>query len=110
MPDGVTDHPHDTVGCAQRQRRAAVVVTDSGGIQEETSCLGVPCVTLRENTERPATLTYGTNVLAGRNPERIRTALARAEERRRPADAPRPPFWDGHAAERIARELTATVA
>ena len=50
-------------------KHAAIVVTDSGGIQEETTCLGVPCVTVRENTERPATVTSGTNVIAGTDKE-----------------------------------------
>jgi UDP-N-acetylglucosamine 2-epimerase (non-hydrolysing) len=86
------------------QRRAQVVVTDSGGIQEETSYLGVPCLTVRENTERPITLTEGTNTLVGRDVSRLRRELERvlAEPRR----APRPiPLWDGHAAERIAQLL-----
>jgi UDP-N-acetylglucosamine 2-epimerase (non-hydrolysing) len=86
------------------QRRAQVVITDSGGIQEETSYLGVPCLTVRENTERPITLTEGTNTLVGRDVSRLRRELERvlAEPRR----APRPiPLWDGHAAERIARIL-----
>ena len=56
-------------------KHAWIVVTDSGGIQEETSCLGVPCVTVRENTERPVTVTRGTNVIAGTHPERIKAAI-----------------------------------
>ncbi|HET7729817.1 MAG TPA: UDP-N-acetylglucosamine 2-epimerase (non-hydrolyzing) [Usitatibacter sp.] len=79
---------------------AAVVLTDSGGLQEETTALGVPCVTLRENTERPITVDQGTNVLAGTRPEAIvsaaRDALAgRGRKGRRPA------LWDGRAARRI---------
>ena len=83
---------------------AAVVLTDSGGLQEETTALGVPCITLRENTERPITLEQGTNVLAGSDPVRIQQALAevlRGESRR----GRRPPLWDGHAAERIVEIL-----
>jgi UDP-N-acetylglucosamine 2-epimerase (non-hydrolysing) len=79
---------------------ARVVLTDSGGVQEETTMLGVPCLTLRESTERPVTVTEGTNVVVGRDRARIRAALERAlsgeVELRRPA------LWDGHAGERIA--------
>jgi UDP-N-acetylglucosamine 2-epimerase (non-hydrolysing) len=93
------------------QRHAALVITDSGGIQEETTFLGVPCLTVRENTERPITLTLGTNQLVGRDLRRLRTAaeeilasetfvkdLAHAHV----ANPNRVPLWDGHAAERIA--------
>jgi UDP-N-acetylglucosamine 2-epimerase (non-hydrolysing) len=85
-------------------RHAALVVTDSGGIQEETTCLGVPCVTVRENTERPVTVERGTNTLAGTKTEGIRDAI-----RRQMARTPRegvPPHWDGHAASRIVDVLT----
>jgi UDP-N-acetylglucosamine 2-epimerase (non-hydrolysing) len=83
---------------------AAVVLTDSGGIQEETTILGTPCLTLRENTERPATVTAGTNVIVGRDPARIRAAFeaAMADTDHAPR---RPPLWDGAAAERIADVL-----
>lgn len=79
---------------------ARVVLTDSGGVQEETTMLGVPCLTLRESTERPVTVTDGTNVVVGRDPERIRAAFERAL--RGEIDARRPALWDGRAAERIA--------
>jgi UDP-N-acetylglucosamine 2-epimerase (non-hydrolysing) len=79
---------------------AAVVLTDSGGLQEETTALGVPCVTLRENTERPITVEEGTNTLVGTDPERIRHAVASALRGEGRA-ARRPQLWDGHAAERI---------
>jgi UDP-N-acetylglucosamine 2-epimerase (non-hydrolysing) len=79
--------------------RAAAVVTDSGGIQEETTYLKVPCLTLRENTERPVTMTLGTNVLVGTDPRRIVPALAAALKAKRRSRIP--PLWDGHAAERI---------
>jgi UDP-N-acetylglucosamine 2-epimerase (non-hydrolysing) len=85
---------------------AAGVLTDSGGIQEETTYLGVPCLTLRDNTERPVTVELGTNVLLGLAPERIQEApelIARARER--PARVP--PLWDGCAAERIVDVLAA---
>jgi len=88
------------------QRRAAVVITDSGGIQEETSFLGVPCLTVRENTERPITLTMGTNQLVGRDLKKLRTAVERIvnsnSEGLKPPGPARIPLWDGHAAERIA--------
>jgi UDP-N-acetylglucosamine 2-epimerase (non-hydrolysing) len=79
---------------------ARIVLTDSGGLQEETTALGVPCLTLRENTERPVTVTHGTNRLVGTSPARI-VEVARqvlAEPRPRPSA---PPLWDGRAAERI---------
>jgi UDP-N-acetylglucosamine 2-epimerase (non-hydrolysing) len=89
------------------QRRAAVVITDSGGIQEETSFLGIPCLTVRENTERPITLTMGTNQLVGRDLKKLRTAVERilnsTAEGLKPPDPARIPLWDGHAAERIAQ-------
>jgi UDP-N-acetylglucosamine 2-epimerase (non-hydrolysing) len=85
--------------------QARVVLTDSGGVQEETTVLGVPCVTLRENTERPVTTDEGTNRLAGISRERI---LAAFDEAMRPsASRPAPRLWDGHAAERIAEVLQA---
>jgi UDP-N-acetylglucosamine 2-epimerase (non-hydrolysing) len=79
---------------------AKLVLTDSGGIQEETTALGVPCLTLRENTERPITCQLGTNQLVGRDREKVR----RAVEKILAGDPPkgeRPPQWDGRAAERI---------
>jgi UDP-N-acetylglucosamine 2-epimerase (non-hydrolysing) len=84
------------------QRSAKLVITDSGGIQEETTYLGVPCLTVRENTERPVTVTAGTNILIGKDMDRLKTEVARilANE---PKRGEVPPLWDGHAAERIAR-------
>jgi UDP-N-acetylglucosamine 2-epimerase (non-hydrolysing) len=82
---------------------ARLVVTDSGGIQEETTVLGVPCVTLRESTERPVTVTDGTNVLAGTSREGIRAAFDQALVRR--VEARRPELWDGRAAGRIVHTL-----
>ncbi|MBS1887698.1 MAG: UDP-N-acetylglucosamine 2-epimerase (non-hydrolyzing) [Actinobacteria bacterium] len=80
---------------------ARAVLTDSGGIQEETTYLGVPCFTLRANTERPVTVTLGTNTLLGLEPSAI--AEIPAFLANRPADRPPPPpLWDGQAAERIA--------
>ena len=83
---------------------ARLALTDSGGIQEETTVLGIPCITLRENTERPVTVTHGTNVLAGTDPARIRAAIAAALEAPPIVQEP-PPMWDGHAAERIVEVL-----
>ncbi len=81
--------------------QAALVLTDSGGLQEETTALGIPCLTLRENTERPVTVSMGTNVLVGTDPERIRAEA----ERILSGHGKRgriPKKWDGRAAERIA--------
>ena len=80
---------------------SAIVITDSGGIQEETTCLGVPCLTYRENTERPITVTQGTNTVIGTAPENL-VAEARRVLSRSPYSHPaQPPLWDGHAATRI---------
>jgi UDP-N-acetylglucosamine 2-epimerase (non-hydrolysing) len=80
---------------------ARLVLTDSGGIQEETTALGIPCLTLRENTERPITVDMGTNQLVGRDPE---TIVKAAQDVLNESSAPTnkiPPLWDGHAAKRI---------
>lgn len=79
---------------------ARVVLTDSGGIQEETTILAVPCLTLRDNTERPITVTLGTNRLIGSDPVSIMNAVEQVLAAPMPAPAP-PPLWDGAAAERI---------
>jgi UDP-N-acetylglucosamine 2-epimerase (non-hydrolysing) len=83
---------------------ATLALTDSGGIQEETTALGVPCLTLRENTERPVTVSQGTNVLVGTNPSKIVAAtelILRGDGKA----GRTPPLWDGHAAERIVEIL-----
>ena len=79
---------------------ARIVLTDSGGVQEETTVLGVPCLTLRENTERPATVEYGSNQVVGVDSERI-LAAARSILREPARRFKRPPLWDGKAASRI---------
>ena len=85
---------------------ARLVLTDSGGLQEETTILGVPCVTLRENTERPVTIEQGTNHLAGVSRAGILEAVARALQMR-PGEGRRPEKWDGRAAERIVGVIAA---
>lgn len=86
------------------QRRAAMVITDSGGIQEEATYLGVPCLTLRSNTERPVTVTLGTNVLIGQDLGRLGSEASKILEGKGKKGT-LPPLWDGHAAERIAEAL-----
>ena len=84
--------------------RASLVLTDSGGLQEETTALGIPCITLRESTERPITVVQGTNTIVGTDPEMIRNCfddiMATGGKAGRVPD-----LWDGHAAERIAQVL-----
>ena len=84
--------------------RAALVLTDSGGVQEEATALGIPCLTLRDTTERPVTVTHGTNRVIGNDPLRVVTEALRTLAQ--PASPPEaPPFWDGRAAERIIKIL-----
>ncbi len=87
------------------QKNAKLVITDSGGIQEETTYLGTPCLTLRENTERPITVTLGTNVLIGHDWELLRQEFQRALNNGH-ARVDRLPLWDGNAADRIAEILS----
>jgi UDP-N-acetylglucosamine 2-epimerase (non-hydrolysing) len=86
---------------------AAAVLTDSGGVQEETTYLGVPCFTLRENTERPVTVRAGTNTLLGLDPGRIDEIVPSLAQPKMPLEAP--PLWDGRAAERSGEVLQAAV-
>ena len=88
---------------------AAVVLTDSGGLQEETTALGVPCITIRENTERPVTVDEGTNVLAGTDPARI-VLETRKVLRGEGKQGRRPHLWDGQAAVRIVEVLAKELA
>jgi UDP-N-acetylglucosamine 2-epimerase (non-hydrolysing) len=87
------------------QKNAKIVITDSGGIQEETTYLGTPCLTVRKNTERPVTLTLGTNVLIGHDWELLRMRFngVLTEGCRQTI---RPPLWDGHASDRIAEIIS----
>ena len=86
------------------QSRAVVVITDSGGIQEETTYLGVPCLTLRSNTERPLTVSAGTNVMVGEDRQKLSDELAKILSGKAKKGTI-PPLWDGHAGERIAAAL-----
>jgi UDP-N-acetylglucosamine 2-epimerase (non-hydrolysing) len=88
-------------------KNAALVITDSGGIQEETTCLGVPCVTVRENTERPVTVTCGTNVIAGTKADGIRKAIREQGSRLRGNRMPEK--WDGRAGTRIVEVIKTKV-
>jgi UDP-N-acetylglucosamine 2-epimerase (non-hydrolysing) len=80
---------------------ARLLLTDSGGLQEETTALGIPCITLRENTERPVTVTNGTNQLVGSDPEKILATARAVIAGGGNADRRRPELWDGLAANRI---------
>ena len=84
---------------------ADAVITDSGGVQEETTVLGVPCLTVRPNTERPVTITHGTNRLVTRG--ELAASVERCLRAGRPSSWPLPPLWDGHAGERIAALIAA---
>jgi UDP-N-acetylglucosamine 2-epimerase (non-hydrolysing) len=86
---------------------AKLVLTDSGGLQEETTALGIPCLTLRENTERPITIELGTNILVGTNLEKIKQNAFDILESKSKIDAKIPPLWDGKTAERICDALLA---
>ena len=86
------------------QRHAVVVITDSGGVQEETTYLEVPCLTMRSNTERPVTVNMGTNVLVGQDPRLLDSELTRILEGGAKKGSI-PPLWDGRASERIVRAL-----
>jgi UDP-N-acetylglucosamine 2-epimerase (non-hydrolysing) len=104
IPANAQLYPTDPLGYLEflnLQQRASVVLTDSGGVQEESTYLGVPCLTVRPNTERPVTISHGTNKLFGENfaelPAAVRNALSETRSRRTI-----PPLWDGKAAERIA--------
>jgi UDP-N-acetylglucosamine 2-epimerase (non-hydrolysing) len=83
------------------QRNASLVVTDSGGVQEETTFLGIPCLTVRENTERPVTVDLGTNILVGQNMHKLKSEADRilSDNQKR---GQIPPLWDGRAGKRIA--------
>jgi UDP-N-acetylglucosamine 2-epimerase (non-hydrolysing) len=96
--------------CVGLQTGAAMVLTDSGGLQEETTVLGVPCLTLRESTERPITVTHGTNTVVGTDPERILEAAGHILRGDALVAPPAPPGWDGHAAVRVVEVITTVPA
>ena len=104
LPDGVRAiEPLGYLDFVGLMDGAAIVLTDSGGVQEETSVLGVPCLTLRDNTERPVTCQLGTNQLVGTDPDAILRAAKRALKE--PTEQAEIPLWDGQAAGRIADVL-----
>jgi UDP-N-acetylglucosamine 2-epimerase (non-hydrolysing) len=104
VPDGIRlVDPIGYLDFLALQASARLVLTDSGGVQEETTVLGVPCLTLRTTTERPITVDEGTNVVVGVDPDRILAAARRALDGEVPAR--RPALWDGKAGERIASVL-----
>jgi UDP-N-acetylglucosamine 2-epimerase (non-hydrolysing) len=106
MPSGVhVLEPAGYLDFIALQAGARLVLTDSGGIQEETTALGVPCLTLRDNTERPITVTHGTNRVVGRDPQTVVAAALQVLES--PPAPRRPDLWDGRAGERTAEVLTA---
>ncbi|MBL8316586.1 MAG: UDP-N-acetylglucosamine 2-epimerase (non-hydrolyzing) [Rubrivivax sp.] len=100
----VTLPPQGYLEMVGLMKSATLVLTDSGGLQEETTALGVPCLTLRENTERPITVEQGTNTMVGRDLQAIRDGVAEILAGRGKRGLV-PEYWDGHAAERIAADL-----
>ncbi|MFH2043316.1 MAG: UDP-N-acetylglucosamine 2-epimerase [Acidobacteriota bacterium] len=100
MPDFVFCDPLGYLDFLQLMKNAKLVLTDSGGIQEETTMLGVPCLTLRNETERPVTITHGTNILVKKDRSKILAAVD-AILAGLPVPDARPPLWDGLTAPRI---------
>jgi UDP-N-acetylglucosamine 2-epimerase (non-hydrolysing) len=94
--------PLDYLAFLQLEGKARLVLTDSGGVQEETCILGVPCITLRDNTERPETLDVGSNILAGTNPEKILEAAKFSLVHKKTWTNP---FGDGTTGEKIVKIL-----
>ena len=92
--------PLSYLGFLSLEADARAVLTDSGGVQEETTYLGVPCFTLRDSTERPVTVRAGTNTMLGLEPERIDDILPALAFPKTAIEAP--PMWDGRAAQRVA--------
>lgn len=108
VPEGVFLAPPQPYGAfLSLECGASAVVTDSGGVQEETTALGIPCFTLRDNTERPVTVTHGTNVVLGLSPARLAEVADRLVHPRRSLV---PPLWDGAAGERAADAIESYVA
>jgi UDP-N-acetylglucosamine 2-epimerase (non-hydrolysing) len=92
------------------ESKATLVITDSGGVQEETTYLGTPCLTVRPNTERPITISQGTNRLVSSSRDTLFTAASRRIRERQPAKHRRPPLWDGYAAKRVVEVLRCITA
>jgi UDP-N-acetylglucosamine 2-epimerase (non-hydrolysing) len=109
LPNVVLTEPLGYLEFMKLVQHARLVLTDSGGIQEETTYLGIPCLTLRRNTERPSTVEQGTNLLVGDDPEHIVQAAGRVLQQTSPARHV-PPLWDGKAAERILDVLVQSAA
>ena len=109
MPPGlVLTEPLGYIDFLSLSSNARLILTDSGGLQEESTALGIPCLTLRENTERPATVEQGTNRVVGMRTDAILSAFRDAMNGR--IEPRRPPLWDGHTASRAAAVLTAFLA
>ncbi len=100
MPNLQTIGPQGYLNIVKLEQNARLALTDSAGISEETTALKVPCLTLRENTERPVTIEQGSNKLVGCDPQKIVAAALKAITET-PDDYPVPPLWDGHSAERL---------
>ncbi len=106
LPDGFRVlEPMDYADFIALEAEARLVITDSGGVQEETSVLGVPCLTYRDSTERPITVELGTNTLVGVDPAALRDAARAALEEEPPASPPHIPHWDGEAGPRAAEAV-----
>ena len=101
------EEPVGYVEMLRLQESARLVLVDSGGIQEETTVLGVPCLTMRENTERPVTITQGTNQLVGCDGAKVLAAALDVIDTEAPEHSARiPDLWDGHASERLVKVLS----
>jgi UDP-N-acetylglucosamine 2-epimerase (non-hydrolysing) len=104
LPKLIACEPLGYIDFLSLQADARLVLTDSGGVQEETTALGVPCLTLRANTERPVTVTHGTNRVVGSQPQAIVEGVQHILRQRPPAPAG-PPLWDGQSGARVAAIL-----
>jgi len=105
-PDILVTEPLEYLDFIELQEQARLVITDSGGVQEEASVLGVPCLTYRTTTERPVTITHGTNRVVGLDPNALRSAIIEALEAPSPVHPPTIPLWDGRSGPRAAQAIT----